>query len=63
MERGEGLTKLKRDLAHNRYDIDSDAVADAILRKLELIRHGRSALAEREAGRIRQPGTGRHRAA
>jgi hypothetical protein len=63
MENGERLKKLKRDLALNQYDVDSGAVADAILRKLELIRQGRSALAEREAGRSRSPRTGRPRAA
>ncbi len=46
------MNELKRDIALNRYDVDADAVADAILSKLRLVRRGRLALAGGEAGRI-----------
>ncbi len=54
------LKELKQDIALNRYDVDSGAVADAILSKLRLVRRGRLALAA-EADRIppaldRRPG-------
>jgi hypothetical protein len=48
----EGLNSLKREIATNRYEIDSGAVADAILSKLRLLRSGQAALASREADRI-----------
>jgi hypothetical protein len=42
----EGRVKeLKRDIALHRYDVDADAVADAILSKLQLVKRGRRALA------------------
>ena len=46
------LKELKRDIALNRYDVDSGAVADAILSKLRLLRQGRMAIEVSEAGRI-----------
>lgn len=61
LESGEGLKHLKREIALNQYDIDSEAVADAILRKLALVRRGRVALG-REAGRSRSLRSGHHRA-
>lgn len=45
------LKKLKRDIALNRYDVDADAVAGAILSKLQLVRRGRRALAASAADR------------
>ena len=45
----EGLDKLKRDIAINQYDVDASAVADAILKKIALIKRGRRALAESAA--------------
>jgi len=59
----EGLKQLKREIALERYDVDSEAVAGAILRKLELIRRGRSALGGSVADRSRAPRTSHHRAA
>jgi hypothetical protein len=47
----ERLEQLKRDIALHQYDVDSAAVADAIVRKLRLVRRGREALASSEAGR------------
>ena len=41
------LNELKRDIALNRYDVDADAVADAILSKLQLVKQ-RSPGARRE---------------
>jgi hypothetical protein len=45
------LKELKRDIELNRYDVNAGAVADAILEKLRLVRQGRLALTEPEAGR------------
>jgi hypothetical protein len=47
------LKDLKRDIELNRYDVDPGAVAEAILSKLRLVRQGRLALANGEAGRTR----------
>jgi hypothetical protein len=46
------MKALKRDIALNRYEIDSGAVADAILSKLRLVRSGQAALASDAADRI-----------
>ena len=56
-----GLKQMKREIELNQYDVDPGAVADAILRKLELIRRGRQALGWREAGRTRSPRADHHR--
>ena len=45
------LKELKREIALNRYDVDSGAVADAILSKLRLVRQGRMALTVSAADR------------
>ena len=39
------VKELKRDIALNRYDVDANAVAGAILSKLQLVKRGRLALA------------------
>ena len=49
------LDHLKREIALNAYQLDAGAVADEILRKLRLVRRGRAALAEAEAGRTPKP--------
>ena len=54
------LKDLKRDIQHNGYDVDSRAIADAILIKLHLVRQGRQALSGLEAGRS-HPDAGRFR--
>ena len=48
----EPLNTLKREIALNRYEVDADAVADAILSKLRLLRSGQAALASGAADRI-----------
>lgn len=45
------LNELKRDIALNRYDVDADAVAGAILSTLQLVKRGRRALAVDAADR------------
>jgi hypothetical protein len=52
----EGLEQMKSQIAGNHYAVDAGAVADEILKKLELIRRGRSVLAERPAHRSRRNG-------
>lgn len=47
------MKELKRDIAANRYDVDSALVAEAILNKLRLVRRGREALGSAEGGRSR----------
>jgi hypothetical protein len=47
----EALKALKREIALNRYEVDSGAVADAILSKLRLLRSGQAALASSAADR------------
>ena len=59
-----GLMKvndLKRDIAINRYEVDAGAVADAIVRKLDLVRRGRQVLLAREAGHSQPPAPVRRR--
>jgi hypothetical protein len=54
MQRSERLQQLKRDIAAREYDVDATQVADAIVRKLRLVRRGLEALsANSEADRIR----------
>jgi hypothetical protein len=43
---GERLEQLKRDIAAQDYDVDATQVADAIVRKLRLVRRGLEALAD-----------------
>jgi hypothetical protein len=50
------LEKLKRDIAMQRYEIDSGAVAEAILRKLRLVRQGLLALDAGASDRTRPAG-------
>lgn len=45
------VKELKRDIALNRYDVDANAVAGAILSKLHLVKRGRLALAASAADR------------
>jgi hypothetical protein len=53
-QRSERLEQLKRDIAAREYDVDATEVADAIVRKLRLVRRGLEALsANSEADRIR----------
>jgi hypothetical protein len=53
-QRSERLEQLKRDIAAREYDVDATEVADAIVRKLRLVRRGLEALsAKSEADRIR----------
>jgi hypothetical protein len=52
-QRSERVERLKRDIAEHQYDVDAGMVADAILRKLTLVRRGLAALsATPEADRI-----------
>jgi hypothetical protein len=52
-QRSERVERLKRDIAEHQYDVDAGMVADAILRKLMLVRRGLAALsATSEADRI-----------
>jgi hypothetical protein len=54
MQRSERLQQLKRDIAAREYDVDATQVADAIVRKLRLVRRGLEALSTNsEADRIR----------
>ena len=51
-QRSERLEQLKRDIARHQYDVDAGEVADAIVRKLALVRRGLEALsASSEADR------------
>ena len=45
------LKELKREIALNRYDVDSRLVAGAILSKLRLVKRGRMALTGYEGDR------------
>ena len=47
----ERLNELKREIAINSYDVDASEIAEAILRKLRLVRSARLALAGAEADR------------
>ena len=47
----ERVGKLKWDIALDRYDVDSDAVAGAILSKMILLRRARRALSDPAADR------------
>lgn len=49
----ERMSELKQDIALNRYDVDSRAVADAILTKALLVKRCRLALASADADRNR----------
>ena len=50
-QEGVRLEQLKREVALHQYEVDAAEVADAIVRKLRLVRRGREALANSEAGR------------
>ncbi len=45
------MDELKREIALKRYDVDAEAVADAIVAKLRLVKQGRRALEASEADR------------
>jgi hypothetical protein len=47
------MSELKRDIALDRYDVDSRAVADAILTKLQLVKRCRMALQTSDADQMR----------
>ena len=51
-ETRERLHELKRDIEDNRYDVDAPAVADAMLRKIRLLKQNRGTLPANGAGRI-----------
>lgn len=51
----ERLNELKRDIAIHAYEVDASEIAEAILRKLRLVRSARLALAGAEADRTPQP--------
>jgi hypothetical protein len=51
-ETRERLHELKREIEDNRYDVDAPAVADAILRKIRLLKQDRGMLPANGAGRI-----------
>ena len=56
-EGGEIRTKvdnLKREIENNTYAVDAPAVADAILRRLRLLKQGRQAAVLNGAGRSRR---------
>ena len=52
----ERLNELKRKIAIHSYDVDASEIAEAILRKLLLVRSARLVLAGIEADRIQRPG-------
>jgi hypothetical protein len=47
------LTTLRREIALGGYEVDSAAVADAILLKLRLVRRGRAVIAAHRSDRSR----------
>jgi hypothetical protein len=47
------LASLKRDIALHSYEVDSAAVAEAILLKLRLVQRGRMAIAAQRGDRTR----------
>jgi anti-sigma-28 factor FlgM len=47
------VTNLKRDIESNRYDVDAPAVADAMLRKIRVLKQGGRLRPISEAGRSR----------
>ena len=49
------MNDFKRDIALARYEVDAASVADAILVKLELLRHARAAISGADADRIQPP--------
>lgn len=51
----ERLNELKREIAIDAYEVDASEIADAILRKLRLVKSVRLALAGIEADRIPRP--------
>ena len=54
------MSDLKRDIALDRYDVDSRAVAGAILTKLQLVKRCQDALATCDADRMHLgPGSAR----
>jgi hypothetical protein len=51
-ETRERLHELKREIEDNRYDVDAPAVADAILRKIHLLKQDRGTRPANGVGRI-----------
>ena len=47
----ERLNELKREIAIDAYEVEASEIAEAILRKLRLVRYARLALAGSEADR------------
>jgi hypothetical protein len=61
--RSERVEQLKRDIAARDYAVDADQVADAIVRKLRLVRRGLEALSvQPEADRSPEDQMSDHRA-
>ncbi len=54
----ERLNELKREIAIHAYEVEASAIAEAILRKLRLVRYARLALNGSEADRTPQPNRG-----
>ena len=52
-EQKERMSELKRDIALDRYDVDSRAVAGAILTKLQLVKRCQMVLQTSDADRMR----------
>ena len=46
------VNELKREVENNRYDVDAPAVADAILRKIRLLKQSQAGASANGAGRI-----------
>ena len=61
-QENERLEQLKREVALHQYEVDAAEVADAIVRKLRLVRRGREALANSEADRTPADQPARRRA-
>ena len=51
------VNELKREIENNRYDVPAPAVADAILRKIRLLKQTRASASSNGAGHIQpEPG-------
>ena len=51
------VNELKREIEKNQYDVPAPAVADAILRKIRLLKQGRASASSNGAGHIQpEPG-------
>jgi hypothetical protein len=51
------VNELKREIENNQYDVPAPAVADAILRKIRLLKQSRASASSNGAGHIQpEPG-------